>query len=108
MFRLLLELRAKRLFAFRDVALITLRIDERVRAVSLQLWKLFFHPVVTPMSAQENVARESLKHPEHTLEVRCDLRIERIVDQLIARIRIRTADDHNVQHLAAIAGLHGP
>jgi len=60
------------------------------------------------MSAQEDVAAQPAEHAKHALVVLGDLGVELVADELVARVHVGAADDHDVERLAAFGHLHRP
>ena len=69
---------------------------------------LRFHVEVRAMCAEKEVARQGFENTKRALVILGDRRIPSVANQLVARIDVRTSDDHRVVRLATIADCERP
>lgn len=95
------------LFA-RYVGGIPVGIKKRIALDGVALLVLLVHSIIGTVRPQEEVAGQFLKDGERVGEVTGDLGIGGVLDQLIAWIHIRAANDHDVVLLARVGRLACP
>jgi hypothetical protein len=105
---LLRQFRAERLLALSHITLVAIGINKWIWATLFHLCELRFHPVVISVGAQKYVARKRFQDAEHALVVGGNLRIERVVDELVAGVHVGASDDDHIVRLAAFFRLHRP
>src|SRR5437870_821181 len=93
---LLREFGSERLLLFGHVHLVAFGINEGSQRALLQPRVFRFQVEIIAVRAEKNVARQRLQDPEHPFIVSRNLWIGGVVNELVARIHVGTADDHDV------------
>src|SRR5262249_8983431 len=95
------EIFVERSFLLGNERTVSFGIDERVCAGPLfATLVLLDHAVIGAMSAEEYVARQSLEDLARVVEVAGDFGIDIVVNQPVAGIHVRAADNHDIVGLS--------
>ncbi len=96
------------LLAIRNVGLVSRGVDEGVLIAVLPARVFIDEVEVGAVRAEENVAWQLVEDRKATLVIFGDLRIGSVANQLVARVHIWAAYDHNVQKSTSFRLVESP